>query len=60
LQNHNDIRAIILDSRNSPLYSNPHDKLIPEDKEIKVILGEAIIPKEISTKFQKTSDVDDY
>ncbi len=60
LQNRNDIRAIIFDSRNSPLYSNPHDDLIPEDKKIKVTLGETIIPKEISAKFPKTSDVGDY
>ena len=33
LQNRNDIQAIILDSRSSPLYSNPHDELIPEEKE---------------------------
>lgn len=60
LQNRNDIRAIILDSRESPLYSNPHDKLIPEDKKIKIVLGETIIPKEVSAKFPKTSDIGDY
>ena len=60
LQNRNDIRAIILDSRNSSLYSNPHDELIPEDKKIKIVLGETIIPREVSAKFPKTSDLGDY
>ena len=60
LQNRNNIRAIILDSRESPLYSNPHDELIPEDKKIKIILGETIIPREVSAKFPKTSYIGDY
>lgn len=60
LQNRNNIRAIILDSRVSPLYSNPRDELIPEDKKIRITLGETIIPREVSAKFPKTSDIGDY
>lgn len=56
LQNRNNIRAIILDSRESPLYSNPNNELIPEDKKIKIILGETIIPRELSKKFPKTNN----
>ena len=55
LQNRNNIRAIIFDSRNCPLYSKPYDEIIPEDKMFEVIPGETIIPKEISEKFPEKS-----
>lgn len=60
LQNRNDIRAIILDSRKCPLYSTPHDGLIPEEKKIEIILGETVIPKEISAKFPESNNLGDY
>ncbi len=60
LQNRNNIRAIIFDSRNCPLYSKPYDKLIPEDKMFDVIPGETIIPKEISKKFPESNVLDDH
>lgn len=60
LQNRNNIRTIILDSRSCPLYSKPHDELIPENKQLEVIPGETIIPKEISDKFPKSNNLGDY
>ncbi len=60
LQNRNNIRAIILDSRESVLYSNPHDELIPTEKRLKIILGETIIPKYISNSFPKSNKLGDY
>jgi GH24 family phage-related lysozyme (muramidase) len=60
LQNRNNIRAIILDSRSCPLYSRPHDELIPENKQIEVILGETIIPREVSAKFPESNNLGDY
>ncbi|MDA9163798.1 hypothetical protein N9N97_02830 [Rickettsiaceae bacterium] len=60
LQNRNNIRAIILDSRESILYSNPHDELIPKEKRLKVILEETIIPKYISNSFPKSTNLGDY
>jgi hypothetical protein len=60
LQNRNNVRAIIFDSRNCPLYSKPYDKLIPEDKLLEVIPKETIIPKEISEKFPENNVLADY
>jgi len=60
LQNRNNIRAIILDSRACFLYSNPHDKLIPEDKKLKITLRQTIIPKYISSSFPKSNKLGDY
>jgi GH24 family phage-related lysozyme (muramidase) len=60
LQNRNDIRAIIFDSRNCPLYSKPYDELIPEDKQIQVIPGETIISKETSANFPESDNFGDY
>ena len=60
LQNRNNIRAIIFDSRDCPLYSKPYDELIPEDKQIQVIPGETIISKETSANFQESDNFGDY
>lgn len=60
LQNRNDIRAIIFDSRKCPLYSKPYDKLIPQSKKISVLPEETIIPKEISMIFTETNYWDNY
>lgn len=60
LQNRNNIRAIIFDSRDCPLYSMPHDELIPVSKQIKVTLGETIIPREVSDNFPKSNNHGDY
>ncbi|MFK7968533.1 MAG: phage minor head protein [Rickettsiaceae bacterium] len=60
LQNRNNIRAIIFDSRDCPLYSKPYDTLIPKNKQIQVIPGEPIISKEISTKFPESNSWGDY
>jgi GH24 family phage-related lysozyme (muramidase) len=60
LQNRNNIRAIILDSRKSPLYSNPKDELIPEIKKIEIIPGKTVISREISDKFPKSNNHGDY
>lgn len=60
LQNRNNIRAIIFDSRKCPLYSKPHDELIPKDKQIDVIPGETVIPREISAKFPESNSFGNY
>lgn len=60
LQNRNNIRAIILDSRKSPLYSNPKDELIPEDQKIEIILGKTVISREVSDRFPKSNNHGDY
>ena len=60
LQNRNDIRAIIMDSRESPLYSNPHDELIPVNKLITIKLNDTVISREISKKFPHSNNLRDY
>ena len=60
LQSRNNIRAIILDSRECSLYSRPHDELIPEAKQLEVVLGETIIPREVSAKFPESNNLGDY
>lgn len=60
LQNRNDIRAIILDSRKCPLYSNPRDELIPENKRIQVVVGKTIITKEVSRRLPESSNLGGY
>lgn len=60
LQSRNNIRSIIFDSRNAPLYSKPYEDLIPEDKEIKIIIGETIIPRQMSEKLPYADHLGNY
>jgi len=60
LQNRNDIRAIILDSKESLLYSNPHDELVPKDKIMKVTLEKTVISRGISRMLPKSNNLGDY
>lgn len=60
LQNRNNIREIIFDSRNSLLFSVPHDELIPKGKELEVTLGKTIISREISEKYPVSNNLGDY
>ncbi|MGC0371609.1 MAG: hypothetical protein DGJ47_000300 [Rickettsiaceae bacterium] len=60
LQNRNNIRAIIFDSRECLLYSKPYDELIPVDKQLDIILGETVIPREVSDKYPKRNNWGDY
>ena len=60
LQNRNNIRAIIFDSRYSLLYSKPNEELIPVNKQLEVIPGKTIISKHVSRAFPESNKLGDY